>query len=229
MKTVGGLIERLKKGETGPERHHNPYLDEALELGEVLLTQEELLARYPDLFPDADKPLLLEIGCYMGKNVVEFAELNPHFNVLGIDITYKRVVKSARKIHREGLSNARIGICDARALVDACPDSSLTGVCVFFPDPWPKKRHVKNRLLNEEFLAKLRAKLRPGGFFWFKTDSARYFDDVMALVRPSEWGVSPADEVPAELTRAPYVTVFEQLFLTKALPIHRRVFRPAGK
>jgi tRNA (guanine-N7-)-methyltransferase len=107
------------------------------------------------------------------------------------------------------------------------PDGSLAGVCVFFPDPWPKKRHIKNRLLNEEFLPLLRQKLSPNGFFWFKTDSERYFTDVLSLVDPKVWSTSPPDEVPSELFPDAYVTVFEQLFLTKKLPVYRRVFRPA--
>jgi tRNA (guanine-N7-)-methyltransferase len=226
MKTVGGLIERLKRGESTPDRHHNPYLAEALSLEGVLYSAEELLERFPHVFATCDKPLLLEIGCYLGKNVLEFARANPGYNVLGVDITYKRVVKSARKIVADGLGNARIGICEARRLLEAVPDGSLGGVCVFFPDPWPKKRHVKNRLLNEEFLALLRLKLAPGGFFWFKTDSGRYFEEVMERIDPGVWSISQADAVPAELAPEPYVTVFEQLFLAKGLPIHRRVYRP---
>ncbi|MCA2959122.1 MAG: tRNA (guanosine(46)-N7)-methyltransferase TrmB [Silvanigrellales bacterium] len=227
MKTVGGLIELLKKGESTPERHHNPYLSEALEFSDVLFSGDELLAQFPNLFAENGKPLLLEIGCYLGKNVLEFADKNPGLNVLGVDITYKRVVKSARKIKSENLGNARIGICDARRLVSVVPDGSLAGVCVFFPDPWPKKRHIKNRLLNEEFLPLLRQKLSPNGFFWFKTDSERYFTDVLSLVDPKVWSTSPPDEVPSELFPDAYVTVFEQLFLTKKLPVYRRVFRPA--
>ena len=226
MKTVGRLIERLKAGEGAPERHHNPYLSEAVSLAGVLYSSDELLAAFPRLFADDTKPLLLEIGCYYGKNVLEFAAKNPGINVLGIDITYKRVVKSARRIHEGKLGNARIGICDARALMQVVPDASLAGICVFFPDPWPKTKHIKNRLLTAEFLAQMRAKLAPGGYFWFKTDSGRYFEEVMDVVDPAVWSVSDPDEVPAELFEGAYVTVFEQLFLAKELPIHRRVFRP---
>jgi|GEM_PF-172940 len=227
MKNLGGLIEAKKRGEQGPERHHNPYLDEAVGLGEVLVTQEELLARFPDrLFSGDPRPKLIEIGCYLGKNVVEFAQLNPHIDVLGIDITYKRVVKSARKINTLGLGNARIGICDARVLVEHAAPASFGGVCVFFPDPWPKKRHVKNRLLAQEFLDTLRTRIAPGGFFWFKTDSLRYFEDVMECIAEGGWSVSPADEVPHELTPSPYVTMFEQMFLSRGEPVYRRVFRP---
>jgi tRNA (guanine-N7-)-methyltransferase len=228
MRAVGGLIGRLKKGEPGPGRHFNPYLEEALEFQDILYIQDEILPTFPYIFEEKTAPLLLEIGCYMGKNVLEFAHLNPGWNVLGIDITYKRVVKSARKIKREKISNARIGICDGFALIDASPSDVLAGTCVFFPDPWMKKKQRHNRLLNAIFLEKLFAKTKPGGFFWFKTDSLDYFQEVMELL--ANGGLWKEDALaacgaPADLAEGSYTTAFEKLFTEQGLPLYRCLFR----
>ena len=225
MKNAGTLVDRLKKGEPLPERHHNPYLSEALELGEYLVTNDELRARFETLFTDNTQPLVLEVGCYLGKTVTELAQANPLINVLGVDITYKRTVKAARKLQRIQSPNARIGISEAASLLQFFPAGSLAGVCVFFPDPWPKKKQRKNRLVNAAFFEILKEKLAPRGFFWFKTDSPDYFDDVLAAAHQAQWHVSEPDLQPGILADQPYVTVFEKLFLEKGQPIFRRIFR----
>jgi tRNA (guanine-N7-)-methyltransferase len=217
----------MKDGQVAPDKHFNPYLHEALEHEGILLTASEWQEGEASPFCDPQKPLLIEVGCYMGKNVLEFAQNNPDWNVLGIDITYKRTVKAARKIKNLGLTNAKILISDARLALAQIPDESLSGLCVFFPDPWPKKKQKKNRLLQEPFLKLLAKKLSPqNGFFWFKTDSADYFESVQELIRAQKWSESAADVIPESLAPLPYTTVFEALFQGKSLPIYRRVYSP---
>lgn len=227
MRQAGMLVERMKNGEAAPEKHFNPYLYEALEHQGILMTGSEWAQHAGNPFPDANQPLLIEVGCYMGKNVLEFAQNNPNWNVLGIDITYKRTVKAARKIKSLGMTNAKILISDARQALAELPPRSLTGLCVFFPDPWPKKKQKKNRLLQEPFLKLLAEKLNPkNGFFWFKTDSEDYFQCVQELTTQMKWGESAPDVLPQGLEPLPYTTVFEALFMGKDLPIYRRVFTP---
>lgn len=230
MRQVGQLIERMKDGHLAPDRHFNPYLHEALEHQGILLTASEWQELNASPFTDPSKPLLIEVGCYMGKNVLEFAQQNLDWNVLGIDITYKRTVKAARKIKSLGLTNAKILISDARLALTHIPDGSLKGLCVFFPDPWPKKKQKKNRLLQEPFLKLLADKLDPvDGFFWFKTDSEDYFESVQELIKGHNWGESAPDALPVGLAPLPYTTVFEALFQGKNLPIYRRVYTPPRK
>lgn len=227
MKQAGMLVERMKNGQAAPDKHFNPYLHEALEYQGILLTSGEWADQNRQVFKDTSKPLLIEAGCYMGKNVLEFAQNNPDWNVLGIDITYKRTVKAARKIKTLGLDNAKILICDAHQALSQLPSGSVAGLCVFFPDPWPKKKQRKNRLVQEPFLRLLAEKLEPkNGFFWFKTDSQDYFECVQELVRTLNWNESAPDIIPAGLEPLPYTTVFEALFMGKNLPIYRRVFTP---
>jgi tRNA (guanine-N7-)-methyltransferase len=232
MKNVGGIVEKMKRGEVSTLRHENPYLSEALDLSEVLLLQSELLNRFPSIFEKNYSRVLVEIGCYLGKNVLEFASKNPNLNVLGLDITYKRSVKSARKIKNASLSNAAIAICDARPFLQSVPDSSISGICVFFPDPWPKTKQAKNRLLSPLTLLQISLKLKETGFFWFKTDSEAYYNEVLEGMRISpnvEWVCDPTEHIPLELCESDYITSFEAMFLSKGQKIFRGVFRPIKK
>ena len=165
----------------------------------------------------------------MGRNVIEMALLNPEQNFLGLDITYKRVVKSAKRIKLNNITNARIGICDARVYVNSLANNTLAGVCIFFPDPWPKKKQLKNRILNAEFIEMLRQKLKNDGYLWFKTDSESYFESVLQNINATEWKTSAPDAIPNALkvtNSEQYITSFEQMFLAKGVPIWRRVFYP---
>ncbi len=230
MRKVGTIIDNLRNGEKAPDRHENPYLLEALTLSKYLFTQDELKENYSTLFSDMNKPIILEIGCYMGKNVIELALQNQEMNILGIDITYKRVVKAARKLKRLEIDNGKIAICDGKSfLKDIIPNNSLHGVCVFFPDPWPKDRHEKNRLLKKEFIENLLHKLLPNGFFWFKTDHEQYFLETNKTVL--ECGFIPDDALdgeallqPRTILGGPYETAFQKLFTGKGVPFFQRVY-----
>jgi tRNA (guanine-N7-)-methyltransferase len=230
MRKVGTIIDNLRKGEKAPDRHENPYLSEAMTLSEYLFTQDELKERYSTLFNDMGKPFVLEIGCYMGKNVIELALQNQEMNILGIDITYKRVVKAARKLKRLDVDNGKIAICDGKEfLKEIVPNNSLYGVCVFFPDPWPKDRHEKNRLLKKEFIEYLLQKLSSKGFFWFKTDHEQYFLETNKTVLECGFIADDASDgeplaQPRSILGGPYETAFQKLFTGKGVPFYQRVY-----
>lgn len=230
MKKIGTIIDNLKKGAKVPERHTNPYLSEAVSLSEYLFTQDELKYHYKTLFNDIKKPLVLEIGCYMGKNVVELAMQNNQLNVLGLDITYKRVVKAARKLKKLNMENSKIAICDGMTFIkEIATDQSLHGVCVFFPDPWPKDRHEKNRLLKKEFIEILFQKISFEGFFWFKTDHEKYFLETNKILLENGFIVDTASNgeyeiQPKSIFGGPYETAFQKLFETKGVPFYQRVY-----
>ncbi|MGY3802945.1 tRNA (guanosine(46)-N7)-methyltransferase TrmB [Pigmentibacter ruber] len=230
MRKVGTIIDNLRSGEKAPDRHENPYLTEALQLSEYLLTQAELQKVFPNIFKDMQKPIVVEVGCYMGKNVIELAQGNNNMNFLGIDITYKRVVKSARKLKRFDINNGKIAICDARYLMnDLLPDQFLDGICVFFPDPWPKDRHEKNRLLNQQFIQVVYQKLKPNGFFWFKSDHLVYFTQTNDLLLKSGFVADDFDNnqprpQPENIIGGPYETAFQKLFINKGIPFYQRVY-----
>jgi tRNA (guanine-N7-)-methyltransferase len=224
VKQIGGIIERMRAGSAAPDRHANPYLNAALQLEKVLLTSDEVKANFPSYFENTTLPVVLEIGCYLGKSVLEFSQANPQLNILGLDITYKRVVKSAKKIKLLNLENARIGICEGKDFLKGLKSNSLLGVCLFFPDPWPKKKQAKNRLVQTEFFEILHDKLCANGFFWFKTDSESYFNEAIENIPLQKFGLDTT-HTPLEFMESSYVTSFEELFISKNLPIYRKILR----
>lgn len=225
MKQVGTLVEALKAGELLGSKHENPYVTEALAYDGILFTPAEAKSRFPDLFATGSRPVFLEVGAYLGKNLMEMATDYPESNFLGLEITYKRAVKCARKISRGSLGNARISLCEAREFLRVIPAATLSGVCVFFPDPWPKKKHAKNRLVRTEFLELSREKLVPNGFVWLKTDSEQYYLEALECATLGGWRIEPDGGQPAELQKRCYETAFEALFKSQNLPRYQFVAR----
>ncbi len=223
----GVLIDLLKNGIQAATRHENPYLKEALNLADILYTESEIFTEVKPSFLSSYEKTILEIGCYMGKNIVEMSQNNPALNFIGCDITYKRVVKAARKIKNHKIQNAKIILCDGeKFILDAVPLSSLGGICIFFPDPWPKEKHEKNRIMDQEFVLQILHKLAPNGFFWFKSDSKAYFDHTCALMwkngfQKTELNVSCCPEI---LKGGPYETQFQKMFQEKGVPFYECVF-----
>ncbi len=160
------------------------------------------------------RALLVEIGCYRGRNLVEVAQRYPQTACVGIDLTFKRVVLSAQAIQARGLCNAVSVLSDARDLATLFGDDELDGVICFFPDPWVKARQRKKRLLSTTYCAQLAGRLKDRGFVWLKTDDESYFAQATQALLVH--GFCCADTVPRELTSA-----FEQRFLAA----HRKIYR----
>lgn len=231
MRKLGTLIDTLKQGGHLPGRHENPYLQEALHLNHFLYTQQELETAEKNALAQcaATHPVVLEIGCYMGKTIVEMAQANPDTFFFGIDITYKRVVKTARKIKNLGLPNAKIAICEGKTFLNRCvPNGSLAGVCVFFPDPWIKDKAGKHRLLSAEFIETLTQKLSPNGFFWLKTDNEPYFQHADALFKQFRFHKQESHSDifprPESLQGGPYETVFQNIFASQNISFFEGIY-----
>jgi tRNA (guanine-N7-)-methyltransferase len=224
MRKLGTIIDSLKEGKETPTRHHNPYLKQALSLADYLYTEQDLKKHNPLLFSVPTQDLIIEVGCYMGKNVIELAQNNPDKNILGLDITYKRVVKSAQKLKNRNLVNGKIVICDGSSfLSEYIPDKSVSVICVFFPDPWPKDRHEKNRLLKRDFVQLMMRKLKPQGRFWFKTDSLPYFENTQRLLFEAGFREDGVKQ-PASIGGGPYETAFQRIFTQKNIPFYENVY-----
>ena len=120
-------------------------------------------------------PLMLEIGFGTGTALIAFAETNPHFNCLGMEVFEPSIGNTLKKIHARSLDNVRLVAGDARtALAKMIRKRSLSEVHIYFPDPWPKKRHHKRRLVNADFVDALASHLRAGGRLCLATDDAGY-------------------------------------------------------
>lgn len=149
----------------------------------------------------------LEIGFGGGEHMVEQAARHPDVLVLGAEPFLNGAASAIRHIAERELDNVRLHVGDARDLVSRLPDASLARAFVLFPDPWPKARHRKRRLLQPSFAAELARVLRPGGRLRFVTDWADYANEALVTLRAErrlrwtarragDWAGPPADHVP---------------------------------
>ncbi len=207
--TYGTYLDWLREKRDDKPLPSNPYLHEAAELKTHIFTSKELRELNGVLFNN-NKSVVIEIGCYLGATLIELAENNKETNFIGIDIKYKRVVKSSRKIINRDLDNCLTVIADAKDFFSIVPDNSIEGVTVFYPDPWIKEAKRKRRLINSKFLELLKEKLVPGGFIWFKTDNQDYYDDLSVLIK--ELGFKSESHNTVLPSLPGHETFFEQMF-----------------
>jgi len=126
------------------------------------------------LFP-SKQPIVLEIGYGMGEATWQIAKANPSTNYLAVEVHTPGVGKLMARLEEYELKNVRLIERDVfDVFYYMLKDSSLDGVHLFFPDPWPKKRHFKRRIVNERFLSDVYAKLKPGGYLHIATDWVPY-------------------------------------------------------
>ena len=135
------------------------------------------------LFPTAED-VVLEIGFGMGEATALIARDFPSTGYLAVEVHKPGIGKLMARVEELALSNIRIIEGDAHPIITTMiPDKSVDGVHLFFPDPWPKKRHNKRRIVNAEFLALIHPKIKDGGFFHIATDwvpYAEYIEEVFA-------------------------------------------------
>ena len=138
------------------------------------------------LFP-ASRQVILEIGFGMGEATALIGRDFPQTGFLAVDVHRPGVGKLFSLIHEYGLKNLRVIQGDAHLVVhDMIPDESLDGIHLFFPDPWPKKRHHKRRIVNNEFLKLIHPKIKDGGFIHIATDWVPYAEHIQEVFAPSD-------------------------------------------
>jgi tRNA (guanine-N7-)-methyltransferase len=138
-------------------------------------------------------PAILEIGFGNGASLATMAEQNPAHDFIGIEVHRPGVGHLLQLIHARQLHNLRLVCWDAvEVLTDNIRDESLDGINLFFPDPWPKKRHHKRRIVQPDFVELMARKLKSGGLFHFATDWREYMEYVVAIMAGSRSFV-PAD------------------------------------
>ena len=126
------------------------------------------------LFPDS-KRIIMEIGFGMGEATAQIALADPTTGYLAVEVHRPGIGKLLLRIEEGELKNLRTIEGDAFEVFEQMiVDSSLDGVHLFFPDPWPKARHFKRRIVNQEFIAAVAAKLKPGAFLHIATDWQPY-------------------------------------------------------
>jgi tRNA (guanine-N7-)-methyltransferase len=129
-----------------------------------------------------EAPLIIEIGCGTGTATAAMAQAEPQFNLIGIEVYKPGLAQLVQRLEREGIENVRLVRGDAVDVLEhMIAESSLTGVRVFFPDPWPKARHHKRRLIQPATMALIASRLRPGGILHVATDHADYAEHIAAV------------------------------------------------
>ncbi len=131
-------------------------------------------------------PVILEIGFGNGENLLAMAQAHPHQDFIGIEVHRPGVGHLLNQLEAAQLHNVRVICEDAREVLNhQVMDDSLDSVLLYFPDPWPKKRHHKRRLVQPEFVALLARKLKSGGMFRTATDWPDYAEHISALLSAS--------------------------------------------
>lgn len=158
-----------------------------------------------DLKPDADQ-VWLEIGFGGGEHMAAQAARAPDVLILGAEPFQNGVASALRHIDEQGLSNVRLHDGDVRDLMARLPGASLDRVFILFPDPWPKARHNKRRLVQAELIEDLARLMKPAARLRFATDWADYADWTLErflaspqfdwpAVRADDWRTPPADHI----------------------------------
>jgi tRNA (guanine-N7-)-methyltransferase len=128
-------------------------------------------------------PLILEIGSGMGETSVAIARAHPESDYIAIEVHLPGVGSLLKSIDEEGLANLRVIRHDAVDVLEKMvPDGSLAGLHVFFPDPWPKKRHNKRRIIQPPLVALAARKLMPGGYIHLATDWQAYAEHMLEVL-----------------------------------------------
>jgi tRNA (guanine-N7-)-methyltransferase len=166
-------------------------------------------------------PVVLEVGFGRGEVLIDLARSDPARRYLGVEVSRKRVHKVARRVVRAEVSNARLVHATAELLLDrVLPAASIDECWINFPDPWPKKRHHKRRLIRPPVLARFAEILRPGARLHIATDHPGYAEWMAAaldstpqlenLVAPERWSRTPPGRRQ---------TAYEAEFLAEGRPI----------
>lgn len=125
----------------------------------------------------------LEIGFGMGEALLSMALAHPERDYLGVDVYLPGIGRVLLKIAEYALTNVRLGCADAVHVLQHClPEDSLDNIYLFFPDPWPKKRHHKRRLIQPVFLSLLAQRLKLGGYFQIATDWQDYAQHMLTTL-----------------------------------------------
>ncbi|MBC7964553.1 MAG: tRNA (guanosine(46)-N7)-methyltransferase TrmB [Fuerstia sp.] len=174
-----------------------------------------------------DQPVELDIGCGRGLFLFNAAVTTPLTNFVGLEIDYREGRRTATRLMKQDLPNARVIGGDCRTiLTQMITPGSVQAAHVYFPDPWWKKRHHKRRLFNEEFTSMLARILRSGGLVHHWTDVADYFEMAQGLMDHHPDFIRCPTPVEREASNdMDYHTSFERKKRKLGLPIYRGLWQ----
>ncbi|MGH7952537.1 MAG: tRNA (guanosine(46)-N7)-methyltransferase TrmB [Limisphaerales bacterium] len=174
-----------------------------------------------ELFPKT-RPLEIELGCGDASFLIELARQNPEKNFIGVERLLGRISKLDRKGRRAGLTNLRgVRIESSYFLQYLLPPRSADALHIYFPDPWPKKKHRKNRLVNELFPQLAQNALAADGKIYLRTDDADYFAQMTEVFGASK----DFQKVETPVALAELFTDFEKEFLARGIKTLRAAYQ----
>jgi tRNA (guanine-N7-)-methyltransferase len=167
-------------------------------------------------------PLEVELGAGDGSFLIAYAQAHPETNFVGVERLLGRLRKIDRKARRTSLNNICLLRMEASYFVQyLVPRESVHSFHIYFPDPWPKRRHWKNRLITEAFTKILRAALVPSGTVYLRTDNGDYFEQMLASFKTN---LNFAKiETPEKLLA--FTTDFERGFHSQGVPTLHASYR----
>lgn len=179
------------------------------------------------LFNPSPRAVWLEIGFGGGEHLEAQAARHPEIGFLGVEPFRNGVARLLQAVEQQDLRNIRVLMDDARLLLDALPEASLDRVFILFPDPWPKARHHKRRIVNPDTAARLAELIRPGGELRLATDDPGYARWMLATIlveprftwtaeRATDWREPPPDWVPTRYEAKARAAGRAPVFLTFA-------------
>jgi tRNA (guanine-N7-)-methyltransferase len=178
-----------------------------------------------DLVFGRSAPRILEIGFGMGETTAEIAASHPDIDYLGLEVHGPGVGSLLRHIEAHELRNVRIIQHDAVEVATAMiPAASLHGIHIFFPDPWPKKRHHKRRIVQTPFVRLLASRLLPGGYLHLATDWQEYAEWMLDVLNPLPELRNTAENYAPRPAYRP-LTKFERRGLKLGHAVHDIVYR----
>ena len=203
-----------------------------IESDEIVLHPEELsgLLDFAQIFGRRG-PVHLEIGSGKGTFLVHEAEAHPEIDLLGIEWARKFYLHAADRFRRRGLTNVRITRADAVTfLSEHVPPRSLDCLHIYFPDPWPKKRHHKRRLLQEANMGILLACLKDDGEIRIATDHVAYFEQIEKVMSAHHAELKPiAFTRPTGAAEGEFTgTNYERKYIRDRRTIHTLALRKRG-
>ena len=173
------------------------------------------------LFPAA-QPLEVELGCGDASFLAEYARQNPAKNFIGVERLLGRIQKLDKKGRRLGLTNTRgVRIESTYFLQYLLPPHAAVALHIYFPDPWPKKKHRRHRLISETFPALARTTLTPGGTVFLRTDDTDYFQQMTEVFGAAK----EFEKVETPVALAEITTDFERDFNAQGIPTLRAAYK----
>lgn len=188
MRTIKSFVIR--------EGRLTPGQQKALDVvWEKYILPADTAADWNAIFPQPQYPLILEIGFGMGHALLHNARTRPDCNFVGVEVYRPGIGALLAGVEAEKYTNVRVFYGDAVEVLQRCvPDNTLDGVHVFFPDPWPKRRHHKRRLIQKAFVQLLAQKLKVGGKLHLATDWEDYAKHMQQVLSPlTEWIAIPSE------------------------------------